>query len=333
MGHGADPLENGLTIALPWLVVLVLALVQAAIQLPRDPLSEPDRLLVVGRPLTAECTIVENNSTKSAGKLSSPALFDLAAFDQTWLSLYGGGRVGRAEIGFQPEQLQGRVDTKAIETGSRELDVLVSTPQPADLAPQLLRVDVQAYRIVPPATWDTYFYRVDHGRPEPLLVLRGEPALLERVRDPAGREAFSHEPLRRRNLQYVWTGETLQLATIRTRTGHWGYLFTGAFTALPWWAWLLVALPVGGLLLGSTRAVLAVGAASRQGRTANAEMVGLVLALAILGAGIAAVIVMRQWQLLDRVTGLLAPVVLVLSVNAGLVTTAKMAQAEAGQSG
>jgi hypothetical protein len=211
--------------------------------------------------------------------------------------------------------------------------VLVAMPQPTELEPPLLRVDVQAYRIVPPATWDTYFYRFKDGQPEPLLVLRGEPALLTLLRTETGQDVYSHEALRRRNQQYVWTGDTLALARIRTTGKHWGYLFIGAFTALPWWGWLLVALPAGGLILGSARAVLAVGAASRHGRTANAEMTGLVLALLILGLGIAAVIVLRQWPLLDRVTGLVAPVVLVLSLNAGLVTTAKLAMAEAGQSG
>ncbi len=225
--------------------------------------------------------------------------------------------------------MQGQVDTKAIETGNRELDVVVSFPQPNRLAPKLVRVDVQAYRIVPPATWDSYFYRVVDGQPEPVLVLRGEPALLRTSQDRLGADVYGHEALWRRNQQYVWVNDTLSLQPLRTRGRHWAWLFGGAFAALPWWGWLLVALPAGGLLLGSGRAIAAIGAASRQGRTANAEMTGLVLGLLLLTVGVAAVTILRTWPILDRVSGLLAPVLIVLSVNVGLLTTARMAVAEA----
>lgn len=332
MGPGADPFENGLTIALPWMVVLVLALVQAALQLPRDPFTSPDRLLIVGR-ATAQTPILDDDSAKQTGDLTGPALFDLAQSDAKWLALYAGGRVARAKVTFRPEQLQGQIDAKAIDTGNREIDLLVTCPQPDDYSPRLLRVDAQAYRLVPPATWDTYLYELEDGQPKPLLVLRSQPAALETSRNAEGADVYSHEALRRHNLRYVWTGETLELQTWRTRSRHWGWLFAGAFAALPWWGWLLVALPVGGLLLGASRAVLSIGALSRRGRTANAEMSGLVLALALLALAIAAIVYLRQWPLLDRVTALLAPVLLVLSVNLGVVTTAKMAVVEAGRTG
>ena len=330
MGLGADPLENGLTYSLPWLVALVIALVWAAVQVPRDPLPNAERMLIVGRPINHEAAIVADQATNAIGALTTPALFDLHGSDGTWLRLVAGGRVSRAAVTFDPELLQGQVDTKAILTGPRDLDVIASFPQPDPLAPKLLRVDVQAYRLFPPATWDTYFYRVVAETPEPLLTLRGEPALLITSEAADGAEVYGHEWLWRRNLQYVWDGQAIVLRSLRTRSGHWAWLFGGVFGALPWWGWLLVILPAGGLLVGSAKAIAAVGAASKVGRTANAEMTGLVLGLLLLALGLALVIALRTWPVLDRATGLLAPVLILFALNMGMVVTAKMAVAEAG---
>ncbi len=70
----SDRLETGLTLSLPWLVVLVFVLLQALAQCPRPAFHSADRLLIVAAPAGQAALYSADGRRQSTAPLTRPAL-------------------------------------------------------------------------------------------------------------------------------------------------------------------------------------------------------------------------------------------------------------------
>ncbi len=330
-----DRLENGLMASMPWLVFLVALGVRFVVETPRPVLPHPERLLLVGKPSGSSAGVVDEarEGGRAIARLSQPALLDLARSEGDWLRRWSGGYLARAELTFDPEQLQPVLATSDIEHGAGDIDLEVSFPRPDDLSPRQLMVTVWPFHLLPPATVDVYVYDLRAGRPAPVLALRDQPAAPILTRTPSGELVLGNESLWRRNRNYVWTGEAYQPQPVRAWLEHVTWQLAGAFAALPWWGWLLCAPPLAFLLVGCGEALVRVNQASRRGRTGTAEMLGVLALVAALAGWWAAVLALRLVPSLDLATGLLTPVSLALLFLMVCRLTARLAEREAAPRG
>lgn len=311
---GRNQLETSLTLAIPWLVFLVLAAALAIARTPRPLWSDPGRLPIVGLPTGQSVPVLASDTLKPAGTLTNPALFDLDRSTAEHLALWAGGRVPRGKVDFDPAHLFEQLGDRDIEHGERDIDILVSYPAPDDYGGRHLLVEVRPFRIFPLVTWDSYVYELLGGSPQPRLVFRDQDARLDISRTTDGRLLFDNETLRRRNEAWVWDGHQYQRITPERPWPHRLRLFGDAFASLTWWGWLLVAFPLLGFGLSAADALADIGRHHRTRRTGLAECWALLIALFLLTGFAGVIVILREDPLWDLVSSQLAPVLLTVAV-------------------
>lgn len=326
-----DLLEARLTWILPYLACVVVVALSVVVQRPRPVLTDARRELAVGYPRGGSATVTDPKHPDALRPpLTRCGLFDLARSDAKQLQLLQGGRVDRSAVGFEPDAVTSYLKRYGMEPTDTDLEVDVLFPNPGGNAATQMVVLVHAYRLLPPASWDIFFYDLATGEPKLLLARRDEPERLRLGRTADERLCCDHEALTRHNRRLVFSDGTWHEVRAQRPLNAWLLRVGGAFCSAAWWGWLAMAFPL--VVLALSAAGRARRARSIMRRTGRHEAVtaGLLVGLLAVGAALAAAAAMRGEPTCDALTALLAPVLVAAALWLGVVVAEVSAARYAG---